>query len=145
MGIVHITGELGADLARLAPVRFLVDTGAMYSVVSPELAQELGVEFTASTTVITADGARWQIPLAFAYMRVMDREGTIILGAMNVPEPLLGATSLQILGLKADPVNERLEHSRPYGEIPVLAAAGSGSPRPGIDGGDLFPDHHGMR
>ena len=121
MGMVHVTGELGAEPARLTPIRFLVDAGAMYSFVSPEMAEELGVEFTASTTIVTADGTRSQVPLAFAYMKVMDRESTIILGAVNVPEPLLGATSLQILGLKVDPVNETLELSRPYGDIPVLA------------------------
>ena len=121
MGMVHVAGELGAEPARLMPIRFLVDTGAMYSFVRPEMAEELGVEFTASTTIVTADGTRSQVPLGFAYMKVMDRESTIILGAMNVPEPLLGATSLQILGLKVDPVNETLEHSRPYGDIPLLA------------------------
>lgn len=123
MGLAHITGELGADSARLIPIRFLADTGALYTFVSPELAQQLGVNFTASTTIVTANNARLPVPLAFAYLRVMDREDVIVLGAMDVPEPLLGALSMQILGLKVDPVNERLEHSRPYGDIPVLTAA----------------------
>ena len=120
--MVHVIGELGANSERLTPMQFLVDTGAMYSFVSPEVAAQLGVEFTAATTIVTADGSRYQVPLAFAYIRVMDRESTIVLGALNVPEPLLGATSLQVLGLKVDPVNEVLEHSRPYGDIPVLTA-----------------------
>ena len=123
MGLVHISSELGADPTGLIPMRFLVDTGALYSFVTPELAEQLGVNFTASTTIVTANNVRMPVPLAFAYMRVMERGGIIVLGAMDVPEPLLGAFSLQVLGLKVDPVNERLEHSRPYGDIPVLTAA----------------------
>ena len=122
MGMVHITAELGANPAQLTPLRFLVDTGSMYSFVTPELAEQLGVQFTASTTIITGNSARIQVPLAFAYMRVLDRENAIVLGALDVPEPVLGALTLQILGLKVDPVNEILEHSRPYNDIPLLTA-----------------------
>jgi len=34
---------------------------------------------------------------------------------MDVPMPLLGATALEILGLKVNPVEETLEPSRPFG------------------------------
>jgi predicted aspartyl protease len=34
---------------------------------------------------------------------------------MDVPMPLLGASALESLGLKVDPVEEVLEHSRPFG------------------------------
>lgn len=37
------------------------------------------------------------------------------MGIMNVPEPLLGASALEGLGIKVDPTTGRLEHSRPYG------------------------------
>ena len=123
MGMVRITADLGANPTQLTPLRFLVDTGSMYSFVTPELAEQLGVRFTGETTVITGNSTHVTVPLAFAYMRVLDRENTIILGALDVPEPVLGALTLQILGLKVDPVNEILEHSRPYNDIPILTAA----------------------
>lgn len=34
---------------------------------------------------------------------------------MEVPEPLLGVTTLEGLGLKVDPTTGKLEYSRPYG------------------------------
>ena len=120
MGLVNVIGEIGAEPARLTPIEFLVDTGSLYTFVSPDFAAELGVEFSASTTIITANNARSVVPLAFAYLRVLDRENVIIMGSMDVPMPILGALSLQILGLKVDPVNERLEHSRPFGDIPAF-------------------------
>jgi predicted aspartyl protease len=36
---------------------------------------------------------------------------------MNVPIPLLGVIALEVLGLKVNPVDETLEHSRPFGPM----------------------------
>ena len=38
-----------------------------------------------------------------------------MVAAMNVPMPLLGASALEVLGMKVDTVSEVLEHSRPFG------------------------------
>ncbi|MEM2790930.1 MAG: hypothetical protein QW075_03690 [Thermofilaceae archaeon] len=34
---------------------------------------------------------------------------------LESPEPLLGATALEGLGLRVDPATGRVKHSRPYG------------------------------
>ena len=48
------------------------------------------------------------------------------MASMEVPMPLLGATALEVLGLKVDPVGETLEHSRPFGPaaLTVLSLLG---------------------
>ena len=37
------------------------------------------------------------------------------LGVLEVPEPILGVSAVEVLGFKIDVVNERLVRSRPYG------------------------------
>jgi predicted aspartyl protease len=50
-----------------------------------------------------------------AYMKLLDRDGALPVAIMEVPEPLLGVTALEGLGLRVDPVTGKLEYSRPYG------------------------------
>jgi hypothetical protein len=39
---------------------------------------------------------------------------------MDVPMPLLGVITLEILGLKVNPVEETIEYSRPFGPAALL-------------------------
>ncbi|MBI4198735.1 MAG: hypothetical protein HY533_06465, partial [Chloroflexi bacterium] len=68
-----------------------------------------------TSRVITADSRTIEVPLGVAYLRLQDREGGIIVGALEVPMPLLGASALEALGFTVGPVSETLEHSRPFG------------------------------
>ena len=115
MGLVKVTGHIGLREEGLREVEFLVDSGSFYSFVPPELAAELGIGFPATSRVVVADGRFVDTALGVAYLRLLDREGGIILGSMDVPMPLLGAGALEVLGFKVDPVTETLEHSRPFG------------------------------
>ena len=68
-----------------------------------------------TSRVVLADSREAEARVGVAYLSLEDREGGIIVATMNVPMPLLGASALEILGLKVDPVSEVLEHSRPFG------------------------------
>jgi hypothetical protein len=57
-------------------------------------------------------------------LRALDREGGTPIGVMEAPIPLLGVTALEALGLMVNPVDETLEHSRPFGTA-MLRAAGA--------------------
>lgn len=123
MGMVKATAELGPSQDKLTEVEFLVDTGSFYTLVSPALAEELGITFGSVTTkVLTANNSLAEMPVTAAYMRLQDREAGILLGAMDVSTPLLGSTSMQALGLKVNPVNETIEIDRPFEGIPALLA-----------------------
>lgn len=115
MGMVYVTAEIGPDWEHLAPVRFLVDTGALYTFVSPALAEELGLFLPEFSQVITANGQRLEARVGFAVLRVDGQQGPTLVATMEVPVPLLGSTALQALGLKVNPVDEVLE---PYGVYP---------------------------
>ena len=92
----------------------MVDTGSLYTFVSPALAAELGLQLPESTTVVMANGSRVTAPIGFAYLRIGDREGGTLVATMDVQEPLLGAVSLQGLGLNVNTVDETIEFSGRY-------------------------------
>ena len=114
MGLVFVEALLGPTLEQLAPVEFMVDTGAFYSFVPPDLAIQLGLQFTASTAVVMADGTQRQVPLGLAYLQLEDRVSGTVVGSMTVPKPLLGAITLQSLGLNVNTMEEVVEFSTRY-------------------------------
>jgi predicted aspartyl protease len=115
MGYVRVTAEIGKDAASLEEVTFLVDSGAFYTMLTQELAQRLGVDTPLSVPVVLADRREVQMGFGVAYLKLLQREGGIPVGVLDVPEPLLGVTALEALGLKVNPVDEVLEYARPYG------------------------------
>ena len=123
----NVIAEIGAVSGELTPVEFAVGGGSLYTLIPPEMAQELGLELPVTTTLATADNGYVQVPLGLGRIRLMGREQLTMLGVMDVPIPRLGKIALHTLGLKADPVNKRLEYSRPFAEIPAFVVAGSGS------------------
>ena len=114
MGMVRVEGEIGPDKDRTAVLDFLVDTGSLYTVVSPEIAAELGLEFPLPHTLVMADGTPVDAPLGLAYLRIGDREGGTIVAGMNSIEPLLGAFAMQSLGLTVNMTDEVLEFNGRY-------------------------------
>ena len=114
-GLVKATGHIGLSREALQDVEFLVDTGSFYTFLPPALAANLGITLPVTSRVITADSSTVEIQVGVAYLRLMDREGGIIVGSMDVPMPLLGASAMEVLGLKVNPVEETLEHTRPFG------------------------------
>ena len=115
VGLVKVNAGIGLDGDNLKETEFLVDTGSFYTFLPPGLAEEMGISLPVRSEVVLADSRRATISLGVAYLRLMDREGGIPVGSMDVPMPLLGASALGSLGLKVDPVEEVLEHSRPFG------------------------------
>ena len=92
---------------------FLVDTGACYTIVPSTLARKLGIEAVEKSELRLADNRGVEAGITVTYIKLLDRDG--IVAVMDSPEPLLGATALEGLGLRVDPATGRLEHSRPYG------------------------------
>ncbi len=115
MGLVKVKTYIGLVQDSLREVEFLVDTGSFYTFLSPGLADDLGITFPVTSKVVLADSRTAEAPVGVAYLRLMDREGGVLVASMNVPMPLLGASALEALGLKVNPVDETLEHSVPFG------------------------------
>ena len=87
----------------------LVDTGATWSLIPAEAARSLGVEPSGTRPVRTADGRRLDLPLAEVRFAIDGRSLTspCLIGAPGAPA-LLGAVTLEALGLAPDPVQKVL-------------------------------------
>jgi clan AA aspartic protease len=112
--MVKRKGQIGLSAGNLQEVEFLVDTGSFYTILPPEIAESLGIEFPESTKVVLADSREATVNVGVAYWKLDGREGGVIVGVIKVPMPLLGASALEVLGLKVDPVAEKLEPTRPF-------------------------------
>lgn len=88
---------------------FLVDSGAVYSVVPSSDLQDLGIEPTSTETFILANGERIEKRVGNAFFRFDEkvRAAPVIFGEPDVY--LLGATTLEALGLILDPINRKLK------------------------------------
>ncbi len=100
--------------ARRVEVECWVDTGALYSQLPAALIRELGLSSMATRPFLMADGRQVTSSLGEARFLVDGREATtiVIFGHETAP-PLLGAVTLESLGLGVDPANKRL--------IPIVA------------------------
>ena len=113
MGHVYYDVTIVAERETL--VKMLVDTGATYTVISPELAEQAGVKTIERTySVRLADGSEVPMQMAVALLRIDDREApaTILVGPVD--EPILGVETLEALGLAVDPSNGSLTPTRSY-------------------------------
>ena len=90
-------------------VEVLIDTGATFTVLPASmLRDQLGIRHRREDTFILADGSKQTLPIGDARIAVAGREAPspVVFGAED--RFLLGATSLQSLGLVADTTNHRL-------------------------------------
>ncbi len=90
-------------------LEFLVDTGATWSLIPAEAARALDVAPLETRSVRTADGRQLNFPLSEVRFTIDGRSLTTpcLIGAPDAP-PLLGAVTLEALGLTADPVQKVL-------------------------------------
>lgn len=112
MDVLFLTMEVGnpARPNDTRPVEFIVDSGAIYSVVPAEILTELGIEPLAEQQFRLADGSKITRKEGGAVFRYRDAVGVAdaIFGESG-DHRLLGAFALEVLGLALDPFKrERL-------------------------------------
>ncbi len=113
MGSVFVKATLKGRRAR--KVRFLVDTGATFGLVDPDLARRVGMRLTGfKDRVRLANGKTVRVPTSVALLRVDGRETVAMFWIDPCDEPLIGVETLESLGLAVDPIKERLIPKRAY-------------------------------
>ena len=111
MGITYVQGTLsplGTARHRVA-LRFLVDTGAFFTVVPRDVLQKLGIRPSREERVRFADGrtTAWKAGVATLTINGRSTPTWVLFGKPNT-QPLLGAYSLEGLGLIVNPRTKRL-------------------------------------
>lgn len=90
-------------------VEALVDTGAIYTMLPEDLLDRLGVARLETDIFELADDSLVEYWIGSATVRIEGRALPVpVVFARRDNTPLVGATTLEIFRLVADPVNERL-------------------------------------
>lgn len=89
---------------------FLVDTGAIDSLVPAQRLRDLGIEPRGKRMYELADGSEVTLEVGGAEIEFMGERAftTVIFGADNA-EPILGVTALESVGMEVDPRSQRLK------------------------------------
>jgi clan AA aspartic protease len=109
MGITYIDGEVEGPKGK-ATVRFLIDSGATYSLLPLNVWKQIGLEPKRSLQFTLVDGTVIKRDVSECYINLLQGEGhtPVILGE-DSDEALLGVVTFEILGLVFDPFRRTLQ------------------------------------
>ena len=113
MGLTYIEGVVTGPSGTSRTVRFLVDSGAKYSLLPVDDWRAIGLAPSRHVTFVLADGTPVERDVSECYIRLPQGEGhtPVILGEAG-DEALLGVVTLEILGLVLQPFNRTLQPAR---------------------------------
>ena len=95
-------------------MRMLVDTGATFSVLPTALARALGITHLRPARVSLANGQRMRVHAGIAVFGLGGREAPSTVLVADIVEPILGAETIDALGLALDLRKRRFRRARPY-------------------------------
>lgn len=98
---------------KYADVEFLIDSGAVYSLVPGKILDEIGIEPYKEMSFALADGTTIKRRISSAYFEYENEGGPapVIYGEEG-DTPLLGATTLESIGLVLNPFSRTLHPMR---------------------------------
>lgn len=113
MGLVHVQVAVTGPTGKSERIKFLVDSGAKYSLLPDGVWQRLEVEASRELTFVLADGTEVHRRVGEARFTLEDASAwsPVILGEPG-DEALLGVVTLETLGLLLDPFNRTLHPAR---------------------------------
>jgi predicted aspartyl protease len=113
MGIVYVDGVVKHG-GKSIEVRFLVDSGATYTVLTENVWRELGLKPLGEIEFILADGTVIRRSISEVLLELPgygERHTPVVLGEKE-DENLLGVVTLEIFGLILDPLKRELRPIR---------------------------------
>jgi len=113
MGIIYIEGTLEGPTGKKADIRFLVDSGATYSLLPNRVWESIELVEKRRMSFVLADGTSMERGISEAYLVLQEGEGhtPVILGEED-DEALLGVVTLEIMGLVFNPFDRTLHPMR---------------------------------
>jgi clan AA aspartic protease len=114
VGISYIQGTVRGPSGTEAIVRFLIDSGAMYSLLPEPVWQAIGLAPQREMDFSLADGTIIRRSVSECVVSLPQGKGhtPVVLGQPGDAEPLLGVVTLEILGLVFDPFRRTLHPMR---------------------------------
>ena len=113
MGVTYIDGVARGAKGQEEAVRFMVDSGARYSLLPKPVWESLGLKPDRELTFVLADGATIERGVSECYLILPQGQShsPVILGEED-DAALLGVVTLEILGLVLNPFNRTLQPMR---------------------------------
>jgi len=116
MKYVHVKGVIANPFKRdlRVEVEFVADTGAIYTMIPRHIAEKLDLKVIDKRKFKIAGGEVVEYPVSEAYIVVEGRGVTslVVIVSEKTP-PLLGVTTLELLGFQVDPITGRLKPLEP--------------------------------
>ena len=110
LSFVQVKVANPADPARAVEEQFLVDSGAVYSLVPRSALEQIGIEPHSRRTFILANGERVEREIGSAIFEYQGQRGdSLVIFGEEGDSPLLGATTLEGFGLVLDPFRRELK------------------------------------
>jgi len=113
VGLTYVEGVVTGLSGTSRTVRFMVDSGAKYSLLPPADWRALGLVPKRRMTFVLADGTQIDRDVSECHIALPQGEGhtPVILGEVG-DEALLGAVTLEILGFVLNPFSRTLQPAR---------------------------------
>ena len=111
MGLTHqrLAVKSSRKARKSIDVDFLIDSGAVYSLVPSKQLKSLGIEPYRTLDFTLADGTKVTRKVGDAYFEYRGQGGAApVIFGQNGDQPLLGATTLESLGLALNPFQREL-------------------------------------
>ncbi len=117
MGLTYVEGVAAGPSGKSAPARFLVDSGATYTLVPHAIWQEIGLKAKRAHDFTLADGTQVNRNISKCHITIehllsgVNGHTPVILGEVG-DEALLKMVTLEILGLVLNPLTRSLHPMR---------------------------------
>lgn len=114
VGISYVEGTVRGPAGVEARVRFLIDSGATYSLLPEGVWRAIGLAPKRQVDFVLADGTTVRRSVSECHLSLIQGEGhtPVVLGQPGDVEALLGVVTLEILGLVFDPFRRTLQPMR---------------------------------
>ena len=98
-----------SDHSLRVELEFIVDAGAIYTVIPKSVAEGLRLKETGRRKFKIANGNVMEYPISEAYIVINGEGVTSVVAIADEKTPvLLGVTTLELMGLRVDPVTGKL-------------------------------------
>lgn len=111
MGLMQVQVTISAK--RSMKMGALIDTGATFSVIPEKIAQAIGLETSRRYAVTLADNRKKRLLAGLAAIKIDGREAPAVVLVIPEGKPLIGAETLEALGLAIDPRKKKLKIVHP--------------------------------
>lgn len=113
MGITYVEGTVSGPAGKQTTVEFLVDSGAKYTLLPLKSWKAIGLKPVRRLTFVLADGTKVRRDVSECYINLPQGKThtPVVLGKAG-DEALLGAVTLEELGLVLNPFQRSLQPAR---------------------------------